>query len=98
MASLAVPSRSGTRYISNIKNFAKNAVTVDTLYKFSRTAYGKGLFIKFSAMVFNKYPTLAVYDPNNDVDEETQLLLSNLLKSPKFSLLSAGQFRLYFKS
>ena len=97
MASLTVPSRSGTRYISNIKNFAKNAITVDTLYKFSRTAYGKGLFIKFSAMVFSKQPTLAVYNPDNDVDEKTQLILSNLLKSPKFSLLTAGQFRLYDK-
>lgn len=94
---LILPGQAGVKYVSNLRTFAKKPLTPDDLRRFSKTLYGKSLFLKMYAMVFNKMPVIHVYNENYDTDEKLQLLLKEAFSSNKFSLAEIGIKRLYDK-
>ncbi len=94
---VSFPSRAGVKYVSNLPRFAKKPLTVEDLRKFSKTLYGKGLFLKMYALVFNSSMDHYVFDPEGNPDEITQLTIRDLFKSEKFSSDAAGQTRLFDK-
>lgn len=94
---LILPGQAGIKYVSNLRSFAKKPLTADDLRRFSKTLYGKGLFLKMYAMVFNKMPVIHAYNENYDTDEKLQLQLKEIFSSNKFSLTEIGIKRLYDK-
>lgn len=92
-----LPARQGVKYISNLKSFAKKAITAEDLRKFSKTIYGRGLYQKLATMVFNGPVSISVFDPENNIDEETQIIITKAFFSETFSILTMGHLRLFDK-